>query len=160
MDKYFYLIDGDELCYRVALARQKSYYYVTNNERTIASKFKYKEDAAEFILNRDDLMLYKTSSSPLEKLTKEERAEVFIRDFNMRVKEILSYFKQYPPCGHEVFVTGSQNFRKDMATLRQYKGHRVEKPLFVDEIKELLVMINNFWREVLSRYDPYHLLFG
>lgn len=140
MDKYYYLIDGDELCYRVALANQKAYYYVMKDDLTVASNFKYKQDAIEFVLNDDSLMIYKASTSPLQKLTKEERAVIFTREFNLRVKEILNNFKVYPPCGYDVFVTGSENFRKDIATLRPYKGHRIEKPLFIEEIRELLVI--------------------
>jgi 5'-3' exonuclease len=49
---------------------------------------------------------------------------------------------------YQLFLTGSTNFRKDIATIQEYKGNRKQpKPPFYHEVREYLV---NNWNAIIS----------
>lgn len=73
----------------------------------------------------------------------DEPIENVLHSVKKCVIDILSQFPGAPE--HHLFLTGSGNFRKDIATRLEYKGHRKDqpKPQYYDEIREYL---QNRWQ--------------
>lgn len=65
---------------------------------------------------------------------------------NHLVKQTLkAMVSKFAPCKVKVFLTGSSNFRKDIATILPYKGNRdpFDKPVLLPDVRDYLV---KYWK--------------
>jgi hypothetical protein len=121
------LIDGDEVAYRVALSYQQKYYEVRKDGKLLW-KIRYKEDAVESVLNRDDLEI----TSAIEVLDPKGYQE----DVLLTLSSILYKTNS---TGFRLYLSGSHNFRYKLATLLPYKGNRSEeKPAHLELVRNYM----------------------
>lgn len=119
------LIDSDELAYKVALHYQQKYYTVKKDDKVLW-RVRYKEEAVESIMSRDDLEI-ESYIEPLDPRGFENRINDMVSRilFNTNSTDIRFY------------LSGESNFRYDLATLQPYKGNRSdEKPIHLEKIRE------------------------
>lgn len=69
----------------------------------------------------------------------DEPVENALHNVKMAMTQILEVFPEAP--GYRTFLTGSNNFRKTVATIKPYKGNRKDdaKPKYYNEIREYLL---------------------
>lgn len=123
-------IDGDILLYSVGHATDSRYYLVQGYEW--GGKFQYKRDAEGFCeewgVNPDQVQFHR-----------EAAPEPF---YYARLRDKIQGILQLTECTeYTVYLTGDNNFRKELAVTNTYKGHRPEdgKPLLYQEMKDYLL---------------------
>lgn len=119
------LIDSDELCYKVALHYQQKYYVIKKDDKVLW-RVRYKEEAVESIMSRDDLEI-ESYIEPLDPKGFQNRIDDIVSRilFNTNSTDIRFY------------LSGSSNFRYELATLQPYKGNRdSEKPIHLELVRE------------------------
>jgi hypothetical protein len=128
MSKRIALIDGDEIAYKAAFTIQHSYYVVKDDHKTLW-KVKTKQDAIESIGDCDlDLSI-----------EKEVSPKGNIKDGYKKIENIISKILYNTNSDdYIIYLTGENNFRKELATILEYKGKRSSKPIFLEDIREYL----------------------
>lgn len=119
------LIDGDELAYKIATHYQSTTYSIKKDDKFLW-KTRSKADAIESIGSREDLEIEKVIE-PLE-----------LDGFKHRIgKDISRILFSTSSTDYRLFLSGSNNFRNELATLLPYKGNRPsEKPYHLETIRE------------------------
>jgi hypothetical protein len=139
------LLDCDEIAYMVAFSYQKKKYYVSKGDIKLYNSFS-REEAIESIGNSQDLEL-------------ESTLEVkHFKDVDIKINKIISSILINSNCyNYKAFLSGENNFRKDLATLQPYKGNRyTEKPVFLQEVKDYFK--SNLKAEVVDYLEADDLL--
>lgn len=131
--KTLVLIDGDELVYKAGFASQYAVHSVINKEdKTLVSTHATKQDAIESIGDdpKDQFELDK------EVIARDEAVANFALD-NI-FEEV---FKNTEATDYRIYLTGTGNFREEVATLLPYKGNREEgsRPAHYEYIKQRLL---------------------
>lgn len=119
------LIDADELAYKVALNYQSKYYIVKKDDK-IKWRVRYKEEAVESIMSRDDLEI-ESYIEPLDP-----------KGFELKINNLVSRILfSTNSTKVKFYLTGTTNFRKDLATILPYKGNRSdEKPIHLELVRD------------------------
>jgi hypothetical protein len=122
------LIDGDVIAYAVGFASQDTDWMVDGRV------FPKKADATAFVEK------YELNVEPTPRITPEP-LEYCLSSVKRMVKNIVE------DCGADTYtlvLSGKDNFRMDVATLRPYKGNRVSaKPFYFDDIKAYMINVLN-----------------
>lgn len=122
------LVDADETAYKIALKYQKKWYHV-RKDGVLKWKYHLKDEAIESIGNRDDLDI-------------EEFIEVldptgFEDDIDMSISKLLHSTSS---TSIKLCLSGSKNFRYELATLQSYKGQATRddstKPVHLQLVKD------------------------
>lgn len=124
------LIDADILVYRCGFAAEKNHYHVRQPAHDITTTLDSSKELKDFrkLCEGEDLEI-------------ERERVVQPIDFCLQmVKTSLDAIKDVVGMDSHLYLTGSGNFRKDVATLLPYKGNRSEfdKPLWYQEIREYM----------------------
>lgn len=130
------LIDGDVLVYRTGFAGQKKILTATSLDGKVLGEFPNK--TAMF----DALGANQTPISGETRYLVEERIELDPISFVYHSLDLqLQHIVQRAGCSRfSVYLTGSGNFRKQIAKARPYKGNRTaERPRYYDDIRARLV---------------------
>jgi hypothetical protein len=123
------LIDADETAYKIALKYQRKWYHV-RKDGVLKWKYHLKDEAAESIGNRDDLEI-------------EEFMEVLDPsgaedDVDRGISNILH---RTSSTDYRCYLSGSSNFRYNLATLQSYKGQATRddstKPVHLQLVKDI-----------------------
>lgn len=125
------LIDGDEIAYKVGFLTQDSYHILTRPNDTVNYHFKYKQDAIEWV--GDD-----QSEWEFSKLIYPRNKSLI----KLQLQRIMQFILQRTDSDtYEVYLTGDNNFRIDLATIRPYKGNRDSsmKPYYMADIKSQMI---------------------
>lgn len=122
-------IDGDIICYSVGFASEHRQYVVGG------VSFQYKKDALAFCEEHDipaEDIIQTTDPEPVEHALSS-------------VKRMIANICESAECDdYTVFLTGSDNYREELATIRPYKGNRdAPKPYHYAAIKEYLLSVQN-----------------
>ena len=122
------LIDGDEIVYRIAYSCQSIEWCVYKDGERIHSCLN-KLQAIESIGNDDDIY---------DLVPETTVHDDFVTELDNYLKGIV---KDAGAKDFKIYLTGDNNFRKELATLLPYKGHRatVEKPTLYDDIRTHLL---------------------
>ena len=136
------LIDGDIILYRCGFAAQSKIYNLSiplfQGE---IPKFKYKKDMMEWIKqNHKSKSDYKVVVD-----TVIEPVENALNNVKTVLKEVEGFLSnRFVDVEMQIFLSGSTNFRDELATIKIYKGNRdpLHKPHWYNEIKEYL---RNVW---------------
>jgi len=119
------LIDADELAYKAAFNCQSRIYLVKDGDKVLW-KCKYKQDAIESIENNDFDIDVEIIPLGIQK---------GIDTINKTISRILYHTGSDETA---LYLSGPNNFRGSFATILPYKGHRPDKPIFLEEMKEHL----------------------
>lgn len=125
------LIDGDELVYKSGFASQHVHYEVYEDEDAIdwVARFPYKNKAVEWINGQEGMVIKKT----LEVLDVDDAYMALRSAFNTIMRDTGAY-------RYKIFLTGENNFRFNLATIRPYKDRPEEnKPVHYMALKAILV---------------------
>jgi hypothetical protein len=132
------LVDGDIILYRCGFAAQSRIYNLSiplfQGE---IPKFKYKKDMMDWLNEHGR----EKSEYDVTVDTVIEPVENALNNVKTVLTEIKSYLsKRFGEIELEIFLSGSINFRDNLATIKIYKGNRdpLHKPHWYDEIKEYL----------------------
>ena len=121
------LIDGDEVAYKGAFACQTSFYNILRKDDSTYASAKTKIDAMEHVENQVGLDIVK---------------HVVSTDVQLgysRIDTLLSsILRATSSSSYNLFLSGSENFRNDLATILPYKGNRKEKPVNLGKMKDYL----------------------
>lgn len=123
------LMDGDELAYRVAFRHEDVNYVVTKDDKFMW-RTSSKEEAVESVMSRDDLEINK------------ERVDLGPGDYQGEMDLLISRcIMRTSSTKRLLCLSGTKNFRYDLATLIPYKGTRDDttKPFNLQIIKDYLV---------------------
>jgi DNA polymerase-1 len=118
------LVDADELAYKHSLRYQNKYYTLLKDDKVLW-RVRYKEEAIESVGNRDDLEI----GEEIEILECKGFEDALDKDisrilYNSNASDVRFY------------LSGSQNFRYNLATLQPYKGNRPpEKPYHLETLQ-------------------------
>lgn len=115
---------GDILVYRAGFAAEKKQYCVKNSDGVIKS---YHLDRQEAI-----------NAAEEGECVEHERIVEPVENALHNVRSILERLTEG---AYELYLSGSNNFRKELATLKTYKGNRarVGRPVHYDAIREYMV---------------------
>jgi hypothetical protein len=132
------LIDGDIILYRCGFAAQSKIYNLSIPLfQEEIPKFKYKKDMMDWLKEHGkDKSEYDVTVD-----TVIEPVENALNNVKTVLTEIKSYLSnRFGEVELEIFLSGSTNFRDNIATIKLYKGNRdpLHKPHWYSEIKEYL----------------------
>lgn len=128
------IIDGDEVLYKVALSFQDKQYYVKKGDVKLYNVPNY-EYAIESVCEYPDL-----------DIDSEVVAYPLIH-YHLRVDAAISRILTLSKCNdYLVCLSGKNNFRYNLATLKPYKGNREKSnpPIYLEEIRTLFKADYNF----------------
>lgn len=135
MNSIIALIDADELAFKAAASCEKTIYQIYDNTVADAEyqlpviSFYYKKEADSFLKANPD----KYVSIPGKVYKPIEEGILNLRSMLKSIKDALNTPE------YSLYLSGDNNFRKDIATIVPYKGHRGEKPKLLAELKQYLV---------------------
>lgn len=137
-------IDGDPIVYAVGFAAEQTRYVTADNKM-----FEEESDADRYTSRNYDYLLDTYYDG-------DDDWDLFSEIYTVKVPEplefVLSSVKRMiagivEECGADeyiVYLTGSGNFREDIATLQPYKGNRSgHKPAYYNEIREYILTHQN-----------------
>tara|TARA_R100001082_G_scaffold13564_2_gene6994 strand:+ start:1430 stop:2302 length:873 start_codon:yes stop_codon:yes gene_type:complete len=137
------LIDGDIVVYRCGFAAQSRIYNLSiPTYQGDIPKFKYKKDMTAWLKENGR---EKSDEYDVKVDTVIEPVENALNNVKTVLTEIKSFLSnRFGDVEMEVFLSGSTNFRDDIATIKVYKGNRdpLHKPHWYEEIKEYM---KNVW---------------
>lgn len=127
------LIDADILTYRCGFAAQKTLYTVLSETGT--GQFTSHKDAVEFAAGQD-------GEAYIEKHIEAEPLENALHSVNATMERLIDGRP------YEAYLSGKDNFRKALATIKSYKANRkdVPRPIYYKEIREHL---QNRWGAIV-----------
>lgn len=131
------LIDADILVYRCAFASQKNYYEIRENETdNILTTFDTKRELNTYV---DQIGI--DENSYIHTKTHVEPKEFCLHNIKLSITQILEATRA---TDYKLFLTGEGNFRKKIAKLKKYKGHReaIPRPIHYSAAREYLT---NVW---------------
>lgn len=130
------LIDSDALVYRCGFACEKKKYLVSTADG-IYEGFERKRDMDVWIAN------YMMDCEGRNEVGTDLRVEVQPVEFALHAVDtvVKAIAERFPGSPMEFYVAGEGNFRKELATLQEYKGNRkdVARPVHYDSIREFLI---------------------
>ena len=121
------LIDGDIIVYSAGFAAETSQYLCADGKL-----FRYKRDAKEHC------ELWNLDVEEIERIVDPEPLENVLHNVSSMIKNIV---RQTGADEHQIFLSGVDNFREEVATIRPYKGTRdsTHKPFYYNKIKEYII---------------------
>lgn len=123
------LIDGDIIAYSIGFASQKNV-HIVSVDGEVVGKFNYKKDLNEFLEGLEEEYT----------VTTEVEAEPVSFALHSVKQFIKSVLEAVEADDYTVYLTGSGNFREEIATILPYKGNRVApKPVHYQAIRDYLV---------------------
>jgi 5'-3' exonuclease len=139
------LIDGDAFAYNAAFCGQKSVINILDNKGKFVKVFNNKTKAKEeFGKNMENLPNGWSVESRLE-----------LKDFNQVLYSLKSQLKSmynfFEPKEVKIFLQGKKNFRNLVASVNKYKAGRLEKPYYLEPIRQY--MVNELGAEVIDNYE-------
>ena len=124
------LIDGDVLVYRIGFACQKKKYKVMWTDIGMSFTCDTEKEALKLLGDKEGEGYIKTITDVLDQKT-------VVR---MLKNQIDSIVKNSKSTGHKIFLTGSGNFREDVAISYPYKGNRkADKPKHYSFIRDYIM---------------------
>lgn len=131
MTKELALIDGDELIYKAGFGSQTTYHVIKNAQGESLYRLKTKKEAIEWI--GDDGEEYEIVPEVVPKDKEQAKFALYA------VMNTILHDLNYPD--YRVYLSGSDNFRIEVATLLPYKGKRSTdgRPYHYEYIRELLI---------------------
>jgi DNA polymerase-1 len=123
------IIDGDEVIFKVALALQKTQYFIRRGDVRLFNSFN-KESAFEYVCDDETLDIdSEIIVKPIEGY--KERLDSIISRILLSTKTT-----KYLLC-----LSGNNNFRYKLATLLPYKGNRTTaiRPVYLDDLRSLVL---------------------
>ena len=132
-------LDGDLIVYRAGFAAEKMHYYLIQKDE------EYEDDVAKHFQYQKDLKKYITDHELEEKdYTIEARREVEpLKNALYNVKSLIKDCLDHLEAGEDeliVYLSGPDNYRNGVATLKPYKGNRDKqhRPVHADAIKQFM----------------------
>jgi len=131
------LLDGDGFVYRAGFAAERTFYDVYNldwgDSAPPVASFQYKKECDTWIGSQKTKDRYSIDKR------KEIQPEVnALSNAKTIMKGILGAFKG---CDYVGYLSGKDNFREKVATIKVYKGHRINvpKPVHYKAIREYFI---------------------
>jgi hypothetical protein len=130
------LIDFDEILYKISFASQHVWYDTKPIEQ---QSFKYKKEAIAWL----------TENAIDRRIVVQDIEDVYLT-LNSYIHEILERIGTFE---YEGFLSGDNNFRKQRATIKPYKGNRevIDKPVHYEAIKGYLKEF--YYAQVTDGYE-------
>jgi len=130
-------IDGDILVYRAAFAAERTKYVLAARDE------KYDEDVDVIFDYKKDLDTYLEKNQGLTGVQVNSHIELDTEANTLHTIDgmIARIYDALPASGGTIYLTGSTNFRTEVATLKKYKGNRdgARKPEFGPMLREHLI---------------------
>lgn len=135
------LLDGDVIVYACGFASEEKYYELSVNGET--KEFRYKKELDDYIGE----FVSPDAYISVETVVKVPPLSHSIHNVNMLLDKVLT---RVSAKDYKIYLTGKNNFREQVATIRGYKAHRdkLAKPAHYNEIKQYL--IDRFGAEVVD----------
>lgn len=132
------LIDGDILVYSAGFSVQKTIHQVRRDGELI-EEFPYMTDLMEWVSCRRPE--YINSLSYDSRVEVEPKSHAY-QNLNQMVNKILSLADTE---FYRVYLTGTGNFREEVATMHEYKGNRdkFHKPVYYQDLIKFLIEYHN-----------------
>lgn len=128
------IIDADSIAYRASAAAQKRIWrvYPTAESDHYIASFNYKDDACDWAALAE-------LESP--KFELEIEPEDVVNAFSNAKSIIKTIIEDLGLNGYELHLTGEDNYRNDVATIKPYKGNRtnLEKPIHLSAVRDYLI---------------------
>lgn len=123
------LVDADVVLYRAGFAAEHKVYTAELPDGRTIGPFRYKKDLMKELEGQDEYSIISEKEfEPLENAL-------------YNAKSALHAIQE--ACGGDLklYLTGSGNFRQEVATIREYKGNRKDyhKPRYYNELREYLI---------------------
>jgi hypothetical protein len=130
------LIDFDEILYKISFASQHTWYDIKPTE---LQSFKYKKEAIAWL----------TENAIEKRIVVQDIKDAYLT-LDSYVHEILERIGTFE---YEGFLTGNNNFRKQRATIKPYKGNRevIEKPVHYEAIRDYIKEF--YYAQVTDGYE-------
>ncbi len=127
------LIDADIVLYRAGYAAQHKHYFVyvkDEEEFGWVASFMYKKDCVAWINNQEDLYI-----------VPEIKVEPLSHAIQNMVTIIKGILRQTKTSNYKLYLSGDNNFRDKIATIRVYKGNRDpdDKPAHYKAMRKYLI---------------------
>lgn len=121
------LVDGDILVYRAAYATEYPKYSVVLGDDEVR-EFQYKKEAVEFMKDH-----------PSSTLEVEQILEPVENAIHVVYKMLQGVARYIGSDNLQVILSGPNNFRKEVAFTKPYKGNRKEKPTHYEALRNYLI---------------------
>jgi hypothetical protein len=129
------LIDGDVITYRCGFSSQhnKHYVYSKGNHEDYLGSFDNKADLNMFIRNE-----LKDEDINIVTLVEAEPIQNCLHSVKLQIEQILNDTNADE---YQIYLTGGNQYREQIATIKPYKGNRDpdHKPVYYQEIKDYLI---------------------
>ncbi len=125
------LIDGDIVAYRCGFSGQHNHHEVMNLDGIVVYTTDFKREATAYVKKMDHPDRYEIYTS-----IEVEPIENILHSVKLMIEEIMA---NTGCTEHEIFITGTTNFRKELST--SYKANRDpnKKPVALPDIEEYLI---------------------
>ena len=133
MSKTIAVIDGDEICFKIAAACETRSILVTNKGNSQASSFKHRTEFKKFL---EGVNVPSDFFDVVDVQTPEDIANCF-----HSVKVVIEKIKK--ACGAdeiEVYLSGKDNFRDSIPLPSKYKGSRADtlRPVLLEDVRKYM----------------------
>ena len=138
-DRHYRLcvVDADIVCYRAACAAEKTEYELYDGSGEFVKRFTSAKDCKAHLEELEEFLMEDVSGYERRSIVVDggiETAEKALRSLVKQIKRNISADT------YRFYLTGTDNFRKEVATIRKYKGNRTaEKPKYLEAMRQLLV---------------------
>lgn len=126
------LIDGDIITYRCGFVSQHNYFNIVNQEERVVHTTKSKKEAKEYI-SQQNIPLQ------IEEGVEVEPVAFALHSVKSVIEEMLAATGAHD---YKIYLSGKGNWRKKFATIKPYKGNRVQpKPIHYEAIRDYLIRV-------------------
>jgi 5'-3' exonuclease len=129
------LIDGDVVVYRAGFASQKNIHTIIDDDGESHGEFSSKVEANDFcqLLAFSGIVIPRISTEVVP--VGHDDVDMIV---DIMLKNIINGSKSH---SHQIFISGDNNFRRDIATIKPYKENRSnsKKPVHYEYIREYLI---------------------
>jgi 5'-3' exonuclease len=131
------IVDADIVAYRAACAAEKTEYELYDNQGCHVERFKSAKACKEHLEELSEFLMEDISGY-------ERRSVVVDGGLDTAQKALISLVtqikKEVDAKDYRFYLTGTDNFRNDIATLKKYKGNRTgPKPKYLEDTRNYLI---------------------
>lgn len=135
------IIDADSMCYKAAASIEQTIYTILDPEGNEDSQHNSAKDRDSRLNDLSELLMIDTSDYSVTTHKEYGELEDIYHYIDNRIEEHKYHLAESDQTTLTCYLSGSNNFRDDIATRKQYKGNRdpKNKPKYLKEAREYLV---------------------
>ena len=143
-------VDADSIAYSAACSAEKTEYELYDTNGDFVERFKSAKECKSHLTELEEFLMEDVSGYERRSVVVDSGIEAATKALKSIVKQITT---EVTANDYRYYLTGENNFRKDVATLKKYKGNRddVLKPKYLNAMREYL--ISNYQAIVIDRAE-------